>query len=111
MSGSLGDNKMIKLSAIIKPTSSSLILINYITGSNLSHFTNSISKANFIFEMAEKSLFKKHIKRKISIVDNFSNGYQPVKLTGYLSHLSENTGANEVNWSENEKLKELVSLY
>jgi hypothetical protein len=111
LGGCLGDNKTIKLSAIIKPTASKLILINYITGSNLSHFTNSISKANFIFELAEETKYKEHISRKISIVDNYSNGYQPDKLFGYLKHLSDNTKAEEVNWSEKERLKELISEY
>lgn len=108
--GYLDEKRTIKLSAIIKPTHSKLILINYITGSNPSHFTNSISKANFIFELAEGSKYRNHIGGKISIIDNLSNGYQPDKFAGFLKHLNENTKASEVNWSDKEKLKEMVSM-
>jgi hypothetical protein len=111
LSGYLDEDKTIKLSAIIKPTSSKLILINYITGSNLSHFTSSISKTNFLFELAERSKFKPYIRRKISVVDNFSIGYQTERIQGYLKHLSENTKSNEVCWSDKEKLIDLISSY
>jgi len=110
LGGCLGESKTIRFNAIIKQTSTKLILINYITGSNLSHFSNSISKANFIFELAEKSKYKHNISSKISIIDNMSIGYKPDRLTGFLGHFFENTNSKEVKWTEKEKLKELVSL-
>ncbi len=108
-SGYFGDEKSIKCDAFVRTPNSRLILLNYITGSTNSHFTTSITKANFMFEMADKSKYKSYIKRKISVIDTSSNGYNPNKFAGFLAHLHENTNSIEVKWSEKSILKELIS--
>ena len=109
-SGYLDENKIIRCDAFVKKPDSRLILLNYITGSNHTHFTNSISRANLMFEMANKSKFSPHISRKISVIDTLSTGYTPLKQSGYIDLLLENSQSTEVKWSDKEKLQELLSL-
>ncbi|WP_128547131.1 hypothetical protein [Larkinella soli] len=104
----LDDKKQIRVNAVIKSSPSRLILINYITGSNLYYFNNSITKANFLFELADKSLVGRFVKRKISLIDNTSAGYLPGRSTTFINHLLENTGSEKIEWSEREKLNAYV---
>lgn len=107
-SGYLGDEKNVRCDAYINTSNSRLIVLNYITGSTASHFTNSISKANFMFEMAAKSKYHPYIIRKISLIDTISKGYDSIRFAHFLAHLHENTKAIEINWSDKNKLKELI---
>lgn len=101
--------KEIKFNAIYHNTPNSLTLINYITGSSISHFANSIFKANTLFEMAEGTNAKDYIQDKISFVDTTAEGYTPLKLEHYLFHLEHHAGSKIVNWSEKEKLQSLLN--
>jgi hypothetical protein len=104
----LDDKKQIRLHAVIKQSASRLILINYITGSNQYYFNNSITKTNFLFELAEKSVVGRFVKRKISLIDTTAAGYVPTRIATFINHLLENTGSEKIDWSEREKLNEIL---
>ncbi|RRB12370.1 hypothetical protein [Larkinella knui] len=104
----LDDKKQIRMHAVIKQSSSRLILINYITGSNQYYFNNSITKTNFLFELAEKSVVGRFVKRKISLIDTTAAGYVPTRIATFINHLLENTGSEKIDWSEREKLNGLI---
>jgi len=103
------DRKEIRFNAIYHKTQSSITLINYITGSSNFHFSNSIFKANTLFEMAVETNVKDYIHNKVSIVDNGADGYVPEKLAHYLYHLENHTGSKIVNWSEKENLQSILN--
>lgn len=104
LGGYLDEQKQIRMHAVVKESSSRLILINYITGSNPYFFNNSITKTNFLFELAEKSPVGRFVKRKISLIDNTAAGYVPARISTFINHLLENTGSEKIDWSEREKL-------
>lgn len=92
------EDKRIKLNAIIKKSASKLILVNYITGSNNYYFVNSISRANFMFEMAEESKFAGYIEKKVCLIDDTASGYNN-KVLGNIDFLQHNTGCSTADWS------------
>ncbi|GAB3333545.1 hypothetical protein GCM10027299_41190 [Larkinella ripae] len=104
----LDDQKQIRLHAVVKESSSRLVLINYITGSNPYFFNNSITKTNFLFELADKSIVGRFVKRKISLIDNTAAGFVPNRITTFINHLLENTGSEKIDWSERERLNGLL---
>lgn len=97
------DDKTIKVSAIIKPTVNKLILVNYITGSNRTHFLNSIGRTNLMFQMAEASKFNEYITDKIALIDNTSFGYQ-IESGGSLDFALEKTHSSRVYWTDKKEL-------
>jgi hypothetical protein len=103
------DKKDIKFNAIFKNTPNNLSLVNYVTGSSYSHFSNSISKTNMLFEMAVASSAKQFIKNKISIIDTSADGYAPIKIGSYLHHLEHRTGSILINWHERERLQAILN--
>lgn len=103
------DKKDIKFNAIYNNSPSNISLVNYVTGSSHFYFSNSISKANMLFEMAEETAVKSYIKNKISIIDNSADGYAAEKLASYLHHLEHRTGSLLINWHEREKLQSLLN--
>lgn len=103
------EKKDIKFNAIYNNTPSKLSLVNYVTGSSNFYFSNSISKANMLFQMADDSIVKKNISNKISIIDTSAEGYVPEKLASFLYHLEHHTGSILVNWSEKEKLQSILN--
>jgi hypothetical protein len=102
------DKKDIKFNAIYNNSPSILSLVNYVTGSSNFYFSNSISKANMLFQMATNSYLNTNIKSKISIIDTSADGYALDKLASYLSHLEHHTGSVLVNWSEKERLQSIL---
>jgi hypothetical protein len=110
---SFTDNDKLKLNQFLIPekkdTPSSLSLVNYVTGSSSFYFSNSISKANMLFQMADDSNAKTFIKSKVSIIDTSADGYGPDKLASYLYHLEHHTGSLLVKWSEKERLQSILN--
>ncbi|MBF9253012.1 hypothetical protein I2I11_06895 [Pontibacter sp. 172403-2] len=100
----IDSKKEVRVSALVKATKSQLILINYITGSNLYYFNNSITKANFVFELADKSEVKPYIKKKICLIDDSATGFMPNKTSTYIDHLITNTSSTPINWSSRENI-------
>lgn len=73
----LNDLKMIRFSACIQSKNSdSIIIMMHITGSNATHFSNSVGRANQNFEIAKKSRFYNNTRR-ISILNDNASGYAP----------------------------------
>lgn len=102
------DKKDIKFNAIYFKTPAKLSLINYVTGSSPFVFSNSISKANMLFQIADDSSLSDHINSRVSIIDTSAEGYVPEKLAGFLYHLEHHTGAILVNWYERERLQTIL---
>ncbi|WP_282036195.1 hypothetical protein [Saccharicrinis aurantiacus] len=103
------DKKELKFNALYYNTPNKITLINYITGSTNTHFSNSIFKANTLFEMAEESSMKSHITAKLSIVDTVALGYSLEKNGHYLYHLQKHTASKIINWDERKKLQTLLN--
>ena len=104
----LGVRREIRISAIIRRPKSKLVLVQYVTGSTLSYFFNSITRTNFLFEMAQKSTYGQQIENKISLIDNMASGFNLSQFNNSINHLLENTHSQMVTWSDKEKLRELV---
>lgn len=102
------NRKEIKFNAIYYKTPNDLTLINYVTGSSLSYFSNSIFKANTLYEMAEETLYNDFIHDKVTVVDTEAIGYVPQKIGHYLLHLENHTGSKIVEWNQREKLQVLL---
>lgn len=98
------DKKQLKFNALYNNTPNSIILINYITGSTESYFSNSIYRTNILFEMAESTVLNNSIINKVSILDTNAGGYIPSKINIYLSHLENKTGSKIIPWVERERL-------
>ena len=96
--------KSIKFSAISQ-YNNQLTLINYVTGSTIDYFANSIGKANIMFEVGEKSKFKKNIKNKIALIDDTAKGFDKKRLAGYLDMLETTTKRHNILWHQRELLK------
>lgn len=103
------EKKDIKFNAIYNNTPSSFSLINYVTGSSNFYFSNSISKANMLFQMADDSNLNTFIKSKVSIIDTSAEGYVPEKLSSFLYHLEHHTGSVIINWREKERLQTILN--
>ncbi len=96
--------RSVRFNAIIAKNNSSLSLVNYITGSNVSYFTKSISNASVLFEIADNSPYRDFIKQKIAVVNNGAEGFVSGKLQKHFEILHEHTGRDPINWSEKDNL-------
>lgn len=106
--GYLDASHQIKVNAIVSMPRSKVALLNYITGSNYTHFYNSITRSNFSFELAEESPESQFVIKKISIIDTESVGYRPEKVEKHLFHLEKKTNSVNVSWKNRERVLELV---
>ncbi|REG84107.1 hypothetical protein [Winogradskyella sediminis] len=102
------EKKELKFNALYYYGPSEITLLNYITGSSVSYFSNSIFKANTLFEMADESLYKNYVRKKVTILDTNAKGYVPNKIGHYLVHLQKQTGAVNLEWSNKEQLFNLL---
>jgi len=108
LSTTLDSRKQIRVNAIITKSPSQISLINYITGSNPYFFNNSISKTNFILELAAKAEERIFIDSTICLIDDFSDGYIPNKISTFLNHLEDNTKTKLLKWSQKERISHLI---
>jgi hypothetical protein len=99
----------VKFNAIYYINDSKVSLLNYVTGSSFSYFSNSIFKANQLYEMAEDTAYKNCISSKITVVDTDADGYIPNKISPYLYHLINHTESEIVEWNSREKLNYLLN--
>lgn len=104
----LDDFKNIKFNAIIYK-GMELNLISYITGSTITYFENDLKKSIVNFEISERSISKKDIKTKISIINDESEGYNVVKSQNLINLLSEKLSRKPILWSEKEKILEIIN--
>jgi hypothetical protein len=106
----IDNEKTIKVNALYTLAGGSkLILINYITGTNLNNFNASIYKTDFVFGMSNKSTLSKYIKLKIALVNNNAEGYHPQKSMHYINYLVDSTNATKVDWSQREQLESMLN--
>lgn len=103
------DNVELKFNAIYNDTKNTMVLINYVTGSTVNYFLNSIYRTNFMFEMADSTFQKDFIKNKITFLDDNADGFDYEKTANTLFHLEEHSGSEIVKWSENKKLFALLN--
>lgn len=108
LGGSLDNSGQIKVNAIYRKTPSRIALINYITGSSIYYFNNSVTKANFVFELAEKTEINRFVDKRICLLDDYSVGYVPNKVHTYLKHLETNTNSKLIPWSRKELIQEIA---
>lgn len=85
----------IKFNAIIR-TNTMIHLVMYISGTNLSYFTNATCKAITNFEIVSKKRGNANYLTKTVIINNKCDGYQPEKTAEYLNHLTETTNSKPI---------------
>lgn len=103
------DREDLKFNVIYNHTPNVMILMNYITGSTESNFTNSIWKTNGLFGMADQSYQKEFIHEKVALIDDSAQGFNPDKNASYIEYLQSNTHSEIINWSERKKLLTLFN--
>jgi len=109
INGFVDEEKTLKVSSIYKLSGSSFIPVNYVTGSNINTFSNSLYKTNTIFEMIEKSKYSRYYNQKIAFINNISEGFIPEKVNHILLHMKENTKTKILNWTERAYLKNILN--
>ncbi|MBC7553971.1 MAG: hypothetical protein H7257_08330 [Taibaiella sp.] len=99
----------VKPNAIISMENGSVILLNYVTGTNRFNFQNSIYKAAGIFELADKSLptLRDKIENKITLIDDLATGYK-TDMNYAIEKLTDKPKLKRVDWSKKEELNELL---
>lgn len=103
----LDDVKGIKFNAIINKDSN-LFLVTYVTGSTQTYFENDLRKSIVNFEIAVKSKYSGLIKERLTIVNDNSEGYVPIKSARIFDLLNEKTTREPVKWTEKERILELI---
>lgn len=101
--------RTVRFNAIVTKNSSSLALVNYVSGSDVSYFQKSISNASVLFEIADSSPYSQYIKQKIAVVNNSAEGFVPERLGKHFEILRGHTGQDPINWSERNNLKTLLN--
>jgi hypothetical protein len=96
-------------SAVITEASKLLIVI-YLTGSNLKYFQLSVANAIFNVESANHSSIHGHIKGIYPLVDDDALGYQPRHLNQRLGKLTAVAKSKVILWRQKEELtKQLMA--
>ena len=90
------DLKSVRFNAIITKRKNRLTLLNYITGSNISHFIGSIGKANLNFEIANESEFGQLVDTKIALINDTASGFQNDNLYKYLEKMERNSNSKNI---------------
>jgi hypothetical protein len=103
----LDDFQNIKFNAVVNK-GSNLFLVTYITGSSQYYFENDIRRSIVNFEIAQRSKYNELIKERISIINNKSNGYDPIKSETIINLLRERSTREPINWTEKENILEFV---
>lgn len=97
----------IKFNAVVSRRNK-FTLINYVTGANESYFIGSIGRSNMNFQLINRSFMNKNIDKRITIINNQAGGYKIEKVRQYIDLIKEQTQSEAINWSEKDKIKELV---
>lgn len=104
---SLDDFQSVKFNAIITKKSE-FYLLTYVTGSNQIYFENDLRKSIVNFEIAQKSKYHSHIKERITIINDKSDGFLLNKSAHIFELLSEKTTREPIKWTEREKIVEMI---
>lgn len=102
--------RSVRFSAIIEKRNR-LSLVSYVTGSNITNYSNSIARTNLNFEIASNSIYSPFIENKIVLLNDSADGYAPTALSNQINILKQHTENKEpIKWSEKEKLKEILAF-
>lgn len=102
------DYRSVRFSVLIEKRNR-LSLINFVTGSTPANFRNSIARANMNFEIAAASKYENVIDNKIVLLNNQAEGFVMDQIYRQLEVLQEHSGQEAVNWSERERLLNLLN--
>lgn len=95
---SLDENySFIRFSAVLE-RNNELTLINYVTGSTIEYFVNSISKTKLNFDISKDFTVSPYIKSKIALIDDLASGYAPNRVTPYINQLDNDGGVISLLW-------------
>lgn len=101
------DHTQVKFNTII-PYFNQVTLINNVSGTTDYFFTNSIARSNMKFMWINKNIDLSSIRKRITIVNDFAEGYNEKKIVPFLD-LSFQTAQTEIIlWSQKEELRKLV---
>lgn len=92
-----------KVNAIIR-SDSGIKVINYVSGSNLTYFTGSLSKSSVDFELIKKHPVFSKVQKMVPVLNDSADGYKPSKLYSYINHIQSITESIPVLWSQRERL-------
>ena len=98
--------KDIKFNAVVK-RSDRFTLFNYVTGTTEFYFRGSIGRSNMNFQLINRTMLKKQIHRRVTVVNDQASGYKIEKLKQYLDLISDEAESVVVNWTNRKKLLEL----
>lgn len=105
---SLDDFKNIKFNAIVT-RGDSLFLVTYVTGSTQGYFENDLRKSIVNFEIAMRSVFNSSIRERLTIFNDQSEGYQPLKSESIVQLLGEKTTREPISWTNKEAVLQYIS--
>lgn len=106
---SLGnDYESVRFNAIIRQ-GVSLSLIKYVTGSTPDIFKKSLTNATVDFEIANASLYRDFIRRRVAFINDQAQGYDPRRIYHYIKNLEQHTKMPGVFWSKKEDLFNILS--
>ena len=104
---SLDDIEQVKFNAVITK-SKNIYLITYITGSTPYYFQNDLNKTIVNYELSEKSKYESLIRERISIINDYADGYQPDKSKAVLELLQEKLTRPPLLWSNKDTLVSFI---
>lgn len=105
--GTLDDLEGVKFNVLLKK-STSIYLVNYISGSSNSYFTSSLTRASAGFEISKKSKLKDYIHKRIPIVNDQADGYHPDKQKKFLDLLEDHSSCLPISWIHKDKILEEI---
>lgn len=98
----IDQHNVAKFGAVVVTNPDSLLIVDYITGSNAYYFSRSLSHFNMSYEIACQSPVMSKVEKKIALIDNNSVGYNAQNWDGYL-YILESKGIDSINWSDRER--------
>lgn len=96
----------IRFNAIVKKNDK-FTLFNYVTGTTDFYFRGSIGRSNMNFQLINKTLLKKRIHKRVTVINNQASGYKIEKLKQYLDLISDEAESVIVNWTNKKELLEI----
>ncbi|WP_448104624.1 hypothetical protein [Pedobacter panaciterrae] len=83
-------------------------LVKYVTGSTVSYFSNSLTKATVDFEIANGSPFNDVIIERVALINDAAQGFVEGSLFRYIYALQDHTMRDVVRWSQRDNLIKIL---
>ena len=93
--------KAARFSAIVVLNPSSLLLIDYITGSTPYYFGRNISNFSMNYDIASHSRTMDYVKQKIAFIDDNSDGFKNEDWSAHIDVLKQKS-IDSIKWSDRE---------